>query len=181
MYTVVKSKGHVISWDIRNVDDKGNVIVRLERADLVPLTAGATLDGAIFAGGSIDEAKLHAKAYCYDNPNKTVYLCDDTFRVHGDFSQVDVRNERDILERRAIFSTGLVILFILNITVAATFAYFRHGYTVLSLFVMVAGYSAIYATLVQWRGRSASKILDLVLILSVIGWLAVAGVQWAAP
>lgn len=174
MYTAVKSDGYVISWDERNVDDKGVVITMLERADLVPLTTGAALDGVIFAAGPKDEANLHAKAYCYDNPNKTAYVCDDAFRVHDEFRQVDVRDERDTLERRAIFSTGLVILLVLNIAVAATFAYFRHGHAVLSFFAMVAGYGGTYAALVQWRGRSASESLNHVLILAAIGWAVVA-------
>ncbi len=171
MYKAVKAEGYLLDWDERR-DKSAGVVGVLKRHDNTSIPPDATLEGVLHASESMDEAVIRARAYCFEYPDKSVYLCDGEHRVVRLVCLDVLAAARNAQAAQEWFVIGLVSVFVLNIVVASAVVYFIYDRAALLLLAAVAGPELVYFGLVKWKIKNEIESLHLAVFLSVIVWAA---------
>ncbi len=169
MYKAVKAEGYLLDWHEQR-DKAAGVMGVLVRHDSASIPADAALEGVLYASESRDEAEIHAKAYCFDYPDKSVYLCDGEHRVVRLVGLHILSEAKNAQAAHEWFVIGLVGVFVLNIVVASAVVFFKYDRAVLLLLAAVAGPVLAYAGLVKWKIMNEIESIHLAIVLSLFVW-----------
>ena len=167
MYKALKAEGYVHEFDARR-----EPAWELKRQDGTSIPADAVLEGVLHESESMDEAVIRAQAYCFENPDKSVYLCDGEHRVVRVVCLDVLSAARNAQAAQEWFIIGLVSVFVLNIVVAAAVAFFKFDRAALLLVAAVAGPELVYFGLVKWKIKNEIESLHLAVFLSLFVWAA---------
>ncbi len=161
MYRVIKTNDHSTS---REEGDKARgVLFRLkEIKDEV----------VVFSGTSREEIELHARAYFYDNPNETLYLCDDANLVHEMFRHSGMDDLESRTGDKIDLLYGLLYVIALNSVAAVLVGIEQVGPGVPLLFAVTAVLGLLYCLVVGSKFLNSIEGGLLLTVVSVLMWVA---------
>jgi len=157
--------------------ESGNILIHYNIDEDGPrgtkgLITGETLDRSILFSDELkDSVELRLKAYCFDHPHGTAYLCNDGNRILETF-----RNEAlETAERKygdlVLFLRAFALVLILNTVAASIFGYFRVGHRTLWLLAAMAIPCLYNIVIVKTRIQNNMEATLASIILSALIWV----------
>jgi len=163
MYKAIKSGGGIsIHY---NIDEDG------PRGTKGLITAEALDELIFFSDASKDNVEFRIKAYCFDHPDETAYLCDHENRILRTFYNETLYDAKRKREDLSLFFRSFVFVLVVNAIAAAIFGYFRMGPKALWFLAAMVIPCLYHIGIVKTRIQNSIEGAVASLFLSALVWI----------